>query len=96
MTVSGRLALEHICIRDEKGEQNTNSCLSAGGWNPTIHLSCHTTSLNGTVKLPLLQREQCSRYEGCRLSKWSFHNLACFKCVEVVNELLNSKGTEKK
>jgi methylglutamate dehydrogenase subunit C len=40
---AGRLGLEHITIRTASGTRNIRAdCLAmSGGWNPTVHLTCH-------------------------------------------------------
>lgn len=40
---SGRLGLEWISVRDKNGERRVETdCLAvSGGWNPTLHLTCH-------------------------------------------------------
>ena len=98
----GRLALEHICIRDEKGERRIQTdCLGvAGGWNPTIHLSCHTNSKpewNSEIAAFTSKENSVPGMKVVGSANGHFTTSACFKSVlEVVNELLNSKGIKRK
>ena len=94
----GRLRLEHICIRDERGERKIQTdCLGvAGGWNPSIHLSCHTNAKpewknNIAAFIPKTDSVSGMTVVGSAIGH--FTTSACFQSVgEAVSELLKSRG----
>ena len=98
----GRLGLEHICIRDEKGEHKIQTdCLGmSGGWNPSIHLSCHTNAKpewRNEIAAFTPKGQSVSGLLVVGSANGHFTTSDCFKSVcEAVNELLKSKGRKIK
>ena len=98
----GRLGLEHICIRDEKGEHKVQTdCLGmSGGWNPSIHLSCHTNAKpewRNEIAAFTPKGQSVSGLLVVGSANGHFTTSDCFKSVcKAVNELLKSKGRKIK
>ena len=72
----------------------------AGGWNPSIHLSCHTNSKpewNNEISAFISRENSVPGMKVVGSANGHFTTSACFKsALEVVTELLNSKGMKIK
>ena len=94
----GRLGLEHICIRDDKGERKIQTdCLGvSGGWNPSIHLSCHTNAKpewSNDIAAFTPKGQSISGLIVVGSANGHFTTSDCLQSAcEAVNELLKSKG----